>query len=545
MNQLCKLFEHISDGTTVTLERNAVYHVRPEDSFTLTGIFCTNSAKRDENPRGVRYTAVYLKDKKNITIDGNGATVMVHGKMTPLLFDHCEGITVKNLTVDYFAPTMTEFTVLSVAGKVCVVRFAPDSRFRVEENRLYFCSDEATDGGLYWEYPSNDGYRFTLWYDPVAEVTGWCGNGQFVFDAIEPLDDRTLRLTFTGEDHGLTEGRVIQSRNIIRDQTGTLFQRCRDLTFEGLRIKFMHGLGTVHQFCENVTYRNCDMTPAPGRTITSTADFFQFSGCRGKLLVEGCRASGAHDDFMNVHGTHLRVVETDGDRTAIVRFMHDETWGIQAFEVGDALEFIRWDTLKPYAETVVTAWEKLNDTDIRLTLDRPIPAEVVLDKDVVENVTWTPDVCVRNCDIFMVACRGVLCTTRGEVIIENNRFYHLRGPALVVEDDCNFWFESGYTGHVIFRNNLLDGCNYGNNYPGGPAICYSPKVLSGESEAFVHGKLTVEGNRFCNPWRGDHRVRLEYLGEAHLTRNILDAPLEVDAHRSGIVTRSENVVPER
>lgn len=542
MNQLCHLFLNSQNDTTITLEAGAVYHVRPEDSFTLTGVFCTNSAKRDENSEGLRRAAVYLKDKKNITIEGNGATVMVHGKMTPILFDHCEGITVKDLSVDYAAPTMTEFTVLSVEGRVCVVRFAPDSHFRVEENRLFFCSDERLDGGLYWDYPANDGYRFTLWYDPVAQRTDWCGNGQFVFDAIETLDDRTLRLTFREEGHGLVAGRVIQSRNIIRDQTGTLYQRCKDLRFENLRIKFMHGLGTVHQFCENVTYLNCDMTPAPGRTVTSTADFFQFSGCRGKILVDGCRASGAHDDFMNVHGTHLRVVATDGDRRMTVRFMHDETWGIQAFEVGDILEFIRWDTLKPYAETVVTAWEKISDTDIRLTLDRPIPAEVVLGKDVVENATWTADLYVRNCDIYMIACRGILCTTRGEVVIESNRFYHLRGPALVVEDDCNFWFESGYTGHVVFRNNLLDGCNYKGDYPGSPAICYSPKVMNPEAAEFVHGKLTVEGNRFCHAWKGEHVIHLEYLREAEIRGNYFDAPCVVNAPRSGAVAQTDNVV---
>ncbi|MBE6652232.1 MAG: right-handed parallel beta-helix repeat-containing protein [Ruminococcaceae bacterium] len=542
MNQLCELFLHIQDGDIVTLEQGATYHIRQDDSYTLTGYYCTNTATIPQNPNGLRHTAMYLKGKKHITIDGNGATVMVHGKMTPFLFDACEHITVKNLTVDYAAPTMTEFTVLSVEGKVCDIRFHPGSLFRVEGSDLYFCSDNGLDGKPYWEEPSNGGPRFTLWYDPVAEVTSWCGNGQFTFDAIEILDDRTLRLTFKDPGHGLIPGRVIQSRNIVRDQTGALFQRCKNLTFESLRVKFMHGLGMVSQFCENVTFKNCDFTPGEGRTITSTADFFQFSGCRGKIVVDGCRASGAQDDFINVHGTHLRVVETDpATRSMTVRFMHHETWGIQAFEVGDELEFIRWDTLQPYAETVVTAWEKLNDTDIRLTLDRDLPEGIVPDKDVVENATWTPDLYVRNCDAFMIACRGVLCTTRGEVIIENNRFYHLRGPALVVEDDCNFWFESGYTRHVIFRNNQVIGCNYGNNYPGGPLLCYSPKVMDPNSEAFVHGKLTVENNVFRQPYRGNHVFRFEYLGEAEIVGNTFDAALTVDPHHCGNVTVRDNI----
>ena len=69
MNQLCTLLAQASDGSAITLEKNAVYHVREDDSLTLTGIYCTNTASRDENPNGLRRTAVYLKDKKQYTDD--------------------------------------------------------------------------------------------------------------------------------------------------------------------------------------------------------------------------------------------------------------------------------------------------------------------------------------------------------------------------------------------------------------------------------------------------------------------------------------------
>ena len=73
-------------------------------------------------------------------------------------------------------------------------------------------------------------------------------------------------------------------------------------------------------------------------------------------------------------------------------------------------------------------------------------------KDVVENATWTPNLYVCNCNFGPTSGRGILCTTRGKVVIENNRFRNLWGPAMLIEDDCNFWFESGYTKNVIFRN---------------------------------------------------------------------------------------------
>ena len=526
----------------MTLERGKIYHVSPEDSFVLAGYYCSNSAKKNENPDGIRYSALYLKNKRNVTIDGNGATVMIHGKMTPFLFDACENITVKNLTVDHACPTMTEFTILSNDHGVCEIRFHPDCRFRVEGNRLYFCGENDSAGKPYWEYPAEGGYRFTKQYNPANGIALDFYNGQLVFDAIEPLDAHTLRVTCKDRDIQLHPGHVIQTRNIVRDQVGGLAQRCKDLHYEALRIKFMHGLGMVHQFCENVTFMNCDMTPGNGRTIVSTADFFQFSGCRGNLTIENCKACGSHDDFINVHGTHLRIIETnEAARTMTVRFMHDETWGLQAYEVGDEIDWIRWDTLQPYATAKVTAYERLNDTDIRLTVDRDLPADTVVGKDVIENATWTPNLYVRSCDVRNASARGILCTTRGEVIIENNRFSHLSGSALCIEDDCNFWFESGYTNHIRFQNNQVIGCGYLRK---DPVIRYTPKVMSKESEAYVHGKLTMTGNDFREAPTGKHVLHFDYLREAKITGNTFDAPIEIRNHRSGIVKEQDNVVKE-
>ena len=46
-------------------------------------------------------------------------------------------------------------------------------------------------------------------------------------------------------------------------------------------------------------------------------------------------------------------------------------------------------------------------------------------KYVAENVTYAPKVTIRNCTFRNVPTRGILCTTRKEVIIENNTFYNM------------------------------------------------------------------------------------------------------------------------
>ncbi len=540
MNELCRIFLNIKDGETVVLEKNKTYHVRQDDSVELKGYYCSNTAKKHENPDGMRKTAIYLKNKKNIVIDGNGAKVIVHGKMTPMLFDGCENITVKNLTVDYACPTMSEFTIISNDGGECVIKINSDCRFEIKENELFWLGENGADGKLYWCDSYIGNRRHIKLFDPETRMSFDFRRDDLAFDILEKIDECTLKIQLKNKDVFLPAGYVVQTRNIVRDQTGSLFQRCKNLVFEGLRIKFMHGLGMVSQFCENVTYRNCDLTPAEGRTITSTADFFQFSGCKGLLTVENCRAWGAQDDYINVHGTHLRVIEkAESENSITVRFMHPETWGMQAFEAGDELEFIKWDTLIPYAETRVLKYEKVNDTDIRLRLDRPLP-EIELGRDVVENATWTPDLHVSGCDFGPTSGRGVLCTTRGTVVIENNVFHELKGPALLIEDDCNFWFESGYTKEIIFRKNRVINCDYSKTWEGAPVIRCTPKVMNENSSEFVHGKLVVSSNSFEKPNFGEHTFHLEYIGEAEITDNVFDAPYKINTVCVGNVTDKNN-----
>ena len=136
MNELSEIFLNISDNQTIKLQENKVYHVYQDDSFEAEGYYCSNTAKKHENPNGLRRTAIFLKNKKNIVIDGNGATILVHGKMTPIVLDKCENIVIRNMTVDYACPTMSEFKIISNNDGVCVIKINSECLYRIEYNDL-------------------------------------------------------------------------------------------------------------------------------------------------------------------------------------------------------------------------------------------------------------------------------------------------------------------------------------------------------------------------------------------------------------------------
>ena len=542
MNELSTIFSNVKDNETVVLEQNKVYDVRQDDSFLLTGYYCSNTAKKDENPNGTRYTAIYLKEKKNITIAGNGSTVLVHGKMTPILLDRCENIIIKNLIIDYACPTMSEFKVLKSENGVCDIKINEDCLYSIRDKELFWIGENDKNGKPYWEDSYHGNKRHIKVFDPETFETRDFRRADLNFTKIEVLEKNLLRVYFKNPENCFKAGTTIQTRNIIRDQIGSFFERCKNLEFINLRVKFMHGLGMVSQFCENVSFIDCDLTPAEHRTVASTADFFQFSGCKGQLEVIGCKAFGAHDDYINVHGTHLRIIKKNKkENSLVVRFMHPESWGFQAFGIGDELEFIKWDTLKPYCNVKVKDFTRLNDTDIKLFVEGELP-QIKKGKDVVENVSWTPDLLVQNCSFSQTAGRGILCTTRGKVVIENNTFFKLWGPALLIEDDCNFWFESGYTKEIIFRNNVIDACDFGPTFKGAPTIRYTPKVMKKKSREFVHEKLILENNTFKNSYGDTHLIHLEYLENAVIRNNVFDKAFKIETICTGEFINENNII---
>lgn len=541
----------LTNGETILLE-NKIYHIWQEDCPLLSGYYFSNTTSLEENPNGNHRAAIYLRNKKNITIDGNGATLLIHGVVTPLIFDNCENITIKNLTIDYARPTMSEFLIEKKEGKKYTLYIPPEFLFELRGNDLIWLGEKNSQGVRYWKIPYRNFNVLSMYYDPVNEKI--C-NMMYEEDDSQPsvpkfscaerIDETHICVELEKDDAFFPIGCTVQTRRIGRNETGAGFLYCKDLHMENVRICAMNGFGLLSQFCENITYNGVDCTPKAGRTVASNADFFHFSGCKGNVLIENCKAAGGHDDFINVHGTHLRIFNYDKEsKKLLVRFMHEQSCGFKAFFVGDKIELIKWDTLLPYATATVVAVNHVNLTDIELTVDGVLP-EIELGKDVVENATWTAQLTVRNNYFGCSGVRGVLCTTRKPVLIENNVFYHVSGVPLLLEDDCNFWFESGYTTDVVFKNNKVIGCGYGFENKGEAIIQVTPKVLNENTKIPVHKKLVIKNNSFSDANPLGHYMNFEYIDTVVLSKNVFDTHYIITKKCVNNFIEQENFVKDK
>lgn len=501
----------VEGPVTIQFEEGKQYEVWPEDSYHTTGYYISNSATKSENPNGERWSAILLKDMEDVTIDGNGSLMMVHGVMTPILIDGSENIRFENFSLDYARPTVSEFTVLEKEGNTVKVK--------VHEDSLYELQDRNQDGkndNILWvgeQKKSNENERYwasnaTLMqeYDPVNETVrriGMYGWGNEITD----LGDNVLEMKFSGNS-GYREGCTYQVRDGIRNQVGTFIHESKNVTFEDSNFRYMHGLGIVGQYSENITLKSLDCAPRKesGRTCAGFADFVQMSGCKGDVIIEDSHFSGSHDDTFNIHGTHLRIVEkNEAENRVKVRFMHNQSWGFRAFHEGDEIEFINGSTLNPYQKNVVKAVERLNDTDIILTLEDELPDNIQMNYDAIENITYTPNVTIRNNFSEYVPTRGLLCTTRGKVVVEGNTFKKHGMAAILLEDDARGWFESGLIRDMTIQNNTFEDCV-------SPQIHSNPQMLSADPKKPVHSNISILENDFTG-----QAVSLNLIG----TKNIL------------------------
>ncbi|WP_146209174.1 right-handed parallel beta-helix repeat-containing protein [Coraliomargarita sinensis] len=462
------------------------YDFFPENALRRT----FNISNTNADPEGEKAIGIFLEQARHVRIHGHGARIVFRGKMIEVCIDRSEDITISDLKFDYHRPTVSEYRVTENDGDHLEIKVHRDSQYEIRDGRLVWIGEG-------WEKTGN----LTQELDPETDVVRRTRKSlqNLQIEEIEPF-----HLRARGKSD-LKAGHIYQVRDTFRDYAAVFTRRSKDIVWKDIHFHFLHGMGLVSQFSENLTFDNVVIAPDPksGRTTAAWADGIHVSGCRGKVQIKDCSFSGMHDDPINIHGTHLRVVERISDNQIRVRFMHKQTFGFMAFNPGDDITFVRWDSLETYAPNTVEEAELLNPKEMRLTLAQPVP-ESLREKDVVENVTWTPEVLITGCEVRRTPTRGFLLTTRRKAVIENNKFYRTWMSAILLENDASGWYESGAIRDLTIRGNEFFYCRE-------PVIHINPRN-SIENDS-VHRNIRIEGNRF---WLSD-KVAIEARSTKGLT----------------------------
>ncbi|MCX6560643.1 MAG: right-handed parallel beta-helix repeat-containing protein [Candidatus Aminicenantes bacterium] len=442
----------------------------------------------DNNPKRL---AVFIESFAGLTVDGGGSSLIFHDRIQPFTVDRSSDVTIRNLSIDWEVPLSAEAVVAAAGEESIDLRIDP-ARYPhlIEGGKLVFVGEGWKSA--WWGTMEFDGE--TLRVVPGTGDAGCLGRGwnDYRAEELEPglvrLNRRFGRLP--------KPGNVLVLRHSERDHAGLFLADSRNVTVEKVDLYHCAGLGLLAQFCENVTLRESNVVPSPTRkALSGHDDGAHFSNCRGLVRIEKCRFHGLMDDPVNVHGTSVRLIAKPAPDRLVARFMHDQSTGMHWGRPGDKVGFIENDSMRTMGDGVCASWEARDRDTFEIRFAAPVPAGIE-PGDALENLTWSPDVEIRGCRFDSNRARGVLVSTPGRVVIEDNRF-ESSGSAILIAGDANQWYESGAVRDVTIRRNLFAAPCLTSMYQFCEGIIsVFPEIPKPDPAFPFHRSIRIEGNEF-------------------------------------------------
>lgn len=495
--------------------------------------------------------AILLEGVDNLTLEGNGSSLIMHGDMMAIAAVDSHNIKLHDFVLDYKDPDTVD---LSVVGNGVDESGKQYADFYVPANYNYEINADKTgitwQGEMspvtkrpYWEKSNADFCAYLVIYkgydQTVARASNKAASNPFANVAsIEKAGENVLRFTYNGERPKDQEvGNIfLLSDSATRKTTGAFFWESEDVLVENIDVHYLSGFGWLTQMCKNVEFKGVDFLPryATGKYTTSNADQLHVAGCGGYFKVTDCNFSMSHDDPINVHGSYMRVEEIIDNRTLKLKYIHSQQGGFRQFHKGDEVLFYSRTYLElpdgsteenPYiVESSVAPGEEYNGEklDMRtevVTFKEAFSEETLNDLKikvrrnnseeeeglyVAENVSYTAAVTISGNHMKSIPTRGILCTTRKPVVIEDNIFDNMTMANIYLSNDANYWYESGPIRNMKIRNNKFYIRPTGQVEWGDVSgIFVDPVVLTSVQDAPaskgnipVHRNISVEGNEF-------------------------------------------------
>ena len=254
-------------------------------------------------------------------------------------------------------------------------------------------------------------------------------------------------------------GNYLILRHSQRDHAGIFIFHSKDVQIENVEVYHTAGLGILSQYAENISMNRVKMIPNPekNRYLSGHDDGFHFSNCRGQISVTHCEFAALMDDPINIHGTSVRIEEKMAPNSLRCSFMHHQSVGLLWARKGERIAFLKSSSMMTMAEGIVKEIKILSPQEFEISFEQPLPDELQ-EGDALENLNWTPDAYIAHNRFMSCRARGILVSTPGKVVIENNHF-ESSGSAILIAGDANNWYETGAVKDVTIRNNVFaDPC---------------------------------------------------------------------------------------
>ncbi len=469
-----------ADGTTVFFAPGVYDFYREgshEDYFSPS---CNTSSDK--------WVIFLIIGKKNLTIDGNGATFLFHDRVFPFISQHTEGLTLRNFTIDFSFPLYLDAVTEEVTDDFIRIRILDTDVSCHTNNMKNLC---VPVGDEIFETCERRFFLQELGGPNCYLVAGkyFYENKNLpttVFYCDAYKDDGTIVFRKNGNTSAypnfMVGRRLAVSYDENRMNDVMFLDRSKDILVENVKIHRGAGMGIVGNCCENLTADNFTIEVAPERdeSFSTTADGMLLTNFTGLIHVKNCKIHNTMDDAMSIHGFYTRVERITAPDKLTTRLVHLQQSGIKPYSRGDTVTFSCGETLKETVTATVKDACMGRDTDIiSLTFTEPI-FENVKAGDWIENKTKMPEVIIENSDFCSFPALRI--GNPKKTVFRNNK---VKNGAFIINDLLSYWAASGCVHNLKIENNTFENSGIIFDYRRGSAIV-------------KHSDITIKNNIFIN-----------------------------------------------
>lgn len=447
---LQKIREQNSGNDSIVLHfQPGTYHFHPKGA-AIREYYVSNHDQVASKSIGLA-----LDEFHSLTLEGNGAQFIFHGRILPLALTHSSNCTLKDFSIDHANPQIAQAEIVSNDPEQGITfRVAPWVNYRITQDSLFETYGEG------WALRQSAGIAFEKETGRVCYNTSDIGVPTKGVTEIEPGLLRAPRW----KDKRLAPGTVMALRTWERPTPGIFLSHNTQTTLKNVTVHYAEGMGLLAQLCEDITldgFNVCLKGKDDPRYFTTQADATHFSQCKGKITSVNGLYENMMDDAINVHGTYLKILERIDNHTVRGRYMHDQAWGFDWGFAGDSVKFIRTRTMDMEKEVYTIAEIRPHDKpqitgarEFVITFKEELSPSMTPEASYgIENLTWTPEVYFAHNTVRHNRARGSLFSTPKRTVVEENLFDHTSGTAILLCGDCNGWFETGACHDVLIRKN--------------------------------------------------------------------------------------------
>lgn len=480
-----------SDSVLIILPKGR-YDFYPEGSSERE-YFISNHDQ--DNPKSV---GLAFENMKNVVFDGQGSELIFHGRMLPVSLLNSENCTLKNFSIDFVNPHISQVKVLendTLAGTI-TYEVAPWVEYEIRDSAF-------VAKGEGWEHIPSWGIAFEEKTKRLVYTTSDIAVG---VKGVSEVSPRTIKAPWKNKK--LIPGTVVVMRGWGRPTPGVFVSYDVNTTLENIRVHYSEGMGLLAQMSENITLEQfsvCLRGNNDPRYFTAQADATHFSGCKGKIISANGLYEGMMDDAINVHGTYLKVQKRIDDKTLLGEYMHGQSYGFDWGYSGDVVQFVDSKTMELIGnQNRITAIEAVDRPSAQGAKQFKIYFEEAIDPAIsetgvfgIENLTWTPEVYFGYNTVRNNRARGSLFSTPKKTVVEGNVFDHTSGTAILLCGDCNGWFETGACHDVTIRHNKFINSLTNMFQFTNAIISIYPEIPDLKSQQkYFHSGIVIENNEF-------------------------------------------------